>query len=133
MNFSEAHSNAAGLSYPTEATGYTRSASESVEANTEFVVISKFTVANGMIEQVKKAFRDRPHSVDETEGFRRMEVISPLNAPREIWLITFWRDEGSFRAWHHSHHYRESHQGIPKGLKLLPKSSEIRCFAGVSS
>ncbi len=97
-----------------------------------FVVLSKFAVANGMTSQIKTAFRDRPHKVDEADGFLRMEVISPLDASNEIWLITFWRDEACFKSWHHSHLYQESHAGIPKGLKLIPKSVNIRCFEGVS-
>lgn len=97
-----------------------------------FVVVSKFAVANGMTSQVKEAFCHRPHKVDCAEGFLRMEVISPIEDPDEIWLITFWRDEVSFKTWHHSHLYRESHEGIPKGLKLVPKSAGIRCFEGVS-
>jgi heme-degrading monooxygenase HmoA len=48
-------------------------------------------------------------------------------------LITFWRDEVSFKTWHHSHLYRESHAAIPRGLKLVPKSAAIRYFEGVSS
>ena len=98
-----------------------------------FVVISQFTVANGMTSEIKEAFRNREHKVDSTDGFLRMEVISPLDNPSEIWLVTFWRDEASFTAWHHSHSYRESHRGIPKGLKLVPKSASIRRFEGVSS
>ena len=98
-----------------------------------FVVISQFTVANGMTAEIKEAFRNREHKVDGSDGFLRMEVISPLDNPSEIWLVTFWRDEASFTAWHHSHSYRESHRGIPKGLKLVPKSASIRRFEGVSS
>lgn len=98
-----------------------------------FVVISKFAIANDLTPQVKEAFSNRPHFVDEVDGFLRMEVISPIDDPKEIWLITFWRDETSFKAWHRSHLYRDSHEGIPKGLKLIPKSTTIRCFEGVSS
>ena len=99
----------------------------------DFVVISKFVIANDMSLQVKEAFRNRPHKVDDAEGFLRMDVISPLDDPNEIWLMTFWRDESSFRTWHRSHQYHESHAGIPKGLKLKPKSVTIRCFEGIAS
>ncbi len=102
-------------------------------SNSHFVVVSKFTVANDMTAEIKEAFRNRPHKVDSADGFLRMEVISPVDDLNEIWLITFWRDEPSYKTWHHSHLYRESHQGIPKGLKLVPKSAGIRCFEGVSS
>lgn len=98
-----------------------------------FAAISRFTIANGMTAEVKVAFRTRPHLVDNAAGFRRMEVISPVDRPEEIWLITFWEDEGSFRIWHRSHLYRDSHKGIPKGLKLVPGETEIRHFEHVAS
>ena len=98
-----------------------------------FVALSKFVVANGMMAEVKTAFRARPHLVDNSAGYLRMEVISPLDRPEEIWLITFWRDEESYRAWHHSHLYHDSHRGIPKGLKLVPGETQIRGFEHVAS
>lgn len=98
-----------------------------------FVALSKFTVANDMTGQVKQAFVERPHLVDEAPGYVRMEVISPLDNPDEIWLITYWRDEESFKVWHHSHSYHDSHKGIPKGLKLVPKSWSVRHFEYVAS
>jgi heme oxygenase (mycobilin-producing) len=98
------------------------------QAGTEFIALSRFAVANGMADQVKEAFIHRPHLVDDAPGFLRMQVITPQDDPREIWLFTYWRDEASFKGWHRSHMYHESHRGIPKGLKLIPKSTNLRCF-----
>lgn len=98
-----------------------------------FLALSKFRVANGMSADVRRAFVDRPHLVDSAAGFIRMEVVSPKDDPDEFWLLTWWTDEKSFESWHHSHMYRESHQGIPKGLKLDPSATEIRLFEQVSS
>jgi heme-degrading monooxygenase HmoA len=95
-----------------------------------FVALSRFTVGNTMTAEVKQAFR--LHLVDTAPGFRRMDVISPLDAPDEIWLITYWDDAEAFQSWHHSHHYRDAHRGIPKGLKLVPHSAEVRYFEHVS-
>lgn len=98
-----------------------------------FVVLSKFVVANGMTEQVKRAFADRPHLVDNAPGFVRLDVISPLDNVDEIWLITYWEDEASYRTWHRGHAYHASHCQIPNGLKLVPKSAQVRCFEHVGS
>ena len=98
-----------------------------------FVAISKFTIANEMVVDVKKAFLERPHLVDHAPGFFRMEVISPIDQPAEIWLITYWQDESSFKVWHRSHEYHASHDRIPKGLKLVPKSWTVQHFEYVSS
>ncbi len=107
--------------------------SEAAGAASGFVALSKFVVANGVTASVKAAFRHRPHLVDEAPGYLRMEVLSPSERPEEIWLVTFWTDEASFRAWHHSHLYHESHRGIPKGLKLVPGETEVRTFEHVAS
>lgn len=93
-----------------------------------FVVISRFSIANDMIAEVITAFQNRPHRVDGAPGFIRMEVMSPIDRPEEIWLKTYWQDETSYSRWHASHAYHESHAGIPKGLKLVPGSTSIRSF-----
>jgi heme oxygenase (mycobilin-producing) len=98
-----------------------------------FVALSRFAVANGMSVEVKTAFQKRPHLVDHAPGYVRMDVISPKDMPNEFWLITYWESEEAFRIWHHSHTYHESHKGIPKGLKLIPSSTEIRHFEHIAS
>ena len=98
-----------------------------------FVALSSFVVANGMTDEVKAAFRARPHLVDDVAGFVRMEVLSPVERPEEIWLLTYWTDEASFQAWHHGHLYHESHAGIPKGLKLVRGETRLRHFNHVAS
>ena len=91
-------------------------------------VLSRFVVANDVTDTVKEAFLNRPHLVDQCPGFVRLEVLSPRDSPNEIWLLTHWQDETSYHRWHSSHLYRESHAGIPKGLKLVPSATQLRFF-----
>jgi heme-degrading monooxygenase HmoA len=98
-----------------------------------FVALSRFTIANDMAEEIKDAFISRPRLVENAPGFLRLDVISPVDNPQEVWLLTYWESEQSFTTWHHSHLYRDSHRGIPKGLKLVPKSVQLRFFDHVSS
>lgn len=98
-----------------------------------YVSISRFRVRNGMEGDVAHAFRERPHLVDHATGFIRMDVLSPAEEASEFWLVTYWTDEESFRRWHRGHAYRESHEAIPKGLKLDPAATELRGFRYVSS
>ncbi|MFC7000068.1 antibiotic biosynthesis monooxygenase family protein [Rufibacter roseus] len=97
-----------------------------------FIALSTFTIANDMAEAVKEAFLNRPKLVNEAPGFIKMQVISPTDNPQEIWLITQWTDEESYKVWHHSHLYHESHSGIPKGLKLVPRSAKVRFFEHIA-
>lgn len=96
--------------------------------NPTFLALSRFKVRNGMSSEVRDAFLQRPHLVDSADGFVRMDVVSPTGDDAEFWLLTYWRDENSFREWHRSHLYRESHAGIPPGLKLVPESTELLTF-----
>lgn len=98
-----------------------------------YVALSRFRIRNEMSEDVAAAFRERPHMVDAADGFVRMDVISPADDESEFWLITYWRDEASFRSWHRSHEYRDSHAGIPKGLKLDPAATQVRAFRYIAS
>lgn len=97
-----------------------------------FLAISRFAVANGMEDEVRVAFRQRPHLVDNAKGFIRMEVANPVDNDREFWLLTWWQEENDFRVWHESHSYRDSHVGIPKGLKLDPARTKILHFQVVA-
>jgi heme-degrading monooxygenase HmoA len=105
-----------------------------------FIALSKFTVDEGCdasgvshIARVKQAFRDRPHLVEDAPGFRKLEVFTPRGNANEIWLLTFWDDEASYATWHKSHLYHESHKGIPKGIRLVPRSTRIEYFDHVAS
>ena len=98
-----------------------------------YVAISRFRVRNGMEVEVADAFRNRPHFVENAPGYVRMEVLSPTEDASEFWLVTYWSDEASFRAWHHGHLFRESHAGIPHGLRLDPSATELRGFHYVAS
>ncbi len=91
-------------------------------------VLSRFVVGNDMDAEIKQAFILRPHIVDNAAGFLRMDVLSPEDMPKEIWLMTYWVDIESYRTWHKSHAYHESHAGIPKGLRLVPGSAALRIF-----
>lgn len=98
-----------------------------------FVALSKFVIANEMADEVKTAFKQRPHLVENCAGFIRLDVISPCENPNEIWLITYWDNEQSYQTWHRSDAHRQSHQDMPKGLKLIPTETKLRFFNYICS
>lgn len=102
-------------------------------ASATFLALSKFRIRNGLANEVRNAFLARPHRVDDAEGFVRMDVVSPTTDDAEFWLLTYWTDESSFKRWHQSHLYRESHAGIPKGIKLAPEATELLTFRYITS
>jgi heme-degrading monooxygenase HmoA len=97
-----------------------------------FIALSTFTIANGLVSEVREAFKNRPHMVDGAPGFVRMDVISPQENPDEIWLMTYWEDQPSFQEWYKSHQYQDSHKSIPGGLRLVPGSTKVKYFDWLS-
>lgn len=96
-----------------------------------FAAISRFEIENDMEEAVKNAFINRPGLVENHPGFKRLDVISPVDNPAEIWLITYWSDKETFEKWH-KNHLKDSHKMIPKGLKLKSRSFSLQYFEHVS-
>jgi len=84
-------------------------------------VISRFRVRNGMEEEVRQAFLNRPRFVEKVPGFLGLDVLTDAADPSVFLLLTRWSDEESFSAWHSSEAHHESHVFMPKGLKLDPK------------
>ena len=68
-----------------------------------FVAVSVFEVANDKDDAVADAFQNRPHLVDNEQGFLSMEVLRNQESPGIFWLITRWTDEESYRSWHRGH------------------------------
>lgn len=97
-----------------------------------FTAISRFEVGNNMEDEVREAFKNRPGLVEDADGFVGLNVISPKENPSEFWLITHWENEESFHHWH-KHHRSESHQQIPKGLKLVKRSFSLDYFDHITS
>jgi len=93
--------------------------------------LCRFVVASGIEAELKAAFRECPNLVDRAAGFVCREVPCPLERPQEICLPTHWRHASGRRAWHHGHADRDSHRGIPKGLKLVDRDTTIREFDAV--
>lgn len=97
-----------------------------------FLAVSRFVITNEMSDEVRAAFLQRPHCVDDAPGFIRMEVANPTGDRNEFWLLTWWRTESDFQNWHKSPAYRHSHQNIPKGLKLEPTQTQMMYFQVVA-
>jgi signal transduction histidine kinase len=89
------------------------------------LAVSRFRVANGLEGEIREAFLNRPHLVDSASGFLGMETFTDAGDRSLFYLVTGWTDVESFRAWHRSDAHHLSHAGIPRGLKLDPRYTEV--------
>ncbi len=89
------------------------------------IAMSSFRVANGMEDEVEQAFRNRPRLVEGTRGYLGMETFTDNKDKALFHLITRWTDSDSYRTWHRSAAHHQSHEFIPKGLKLDPACTRV--------
>jgi len=89
------------------------------------LALSRFRVKNGMEGAVREAFAQRPRQVEGATGFLGLEVYTETAAPAGFVLVTRWRDEASYRAWHDGPDRDASHGLIPLGLKLDPVGTSL--------
>ena len=102
-------------------------------------VISRFRVRNGLEQEVRRAFLDRPRLVEKAAGFCGLDVLTDTANPTVFLLLTRWMDESSFQAWHRSEAHHQSHALMPQGLKLdatftsLTIGNSIEAPAGIQT
>jgi len=89
------------------------------------VVMSRFRVINGMEGDVERAFINRPRLVEAAPGFLGLETLVDHNDPCVFYLVTRWSDVEAFQRWHGGAAHRESHQFIPRGLRLDPAFTAV--------
>lgn len=82
------------------------------------LAISRFRISNGTQSTVAEAFANRVGLVDDQPGFLGMEVFTDTGDDALFYLVTRWTDQASFDSWHHSDAHRQSHRGMPRGMKL---------------
>jgi len=92
------------------------------------VVLSRFTIANDMAEEVRFAFRQQPQLVRSSRFSWHGGYESDRQSGGSM-AFTRCRDEQSYSDWHKGHEYLESQKGIPKELKLVPVCTEIKLMA----
>jgi heme-degrading monooxygenase HmoA len=97
------------------------------------LAVSRFRVANGLADDVRRAFLARPRRVDAARGFLGLETFVDARDAATFVLVTRWSDEPSFRAWHASPEHHRSHERIPRGLKLDATATELRILGRIEA
>lgn len=97
------------------------------------LAVSRFKVGNGMEADVRAAFLARPRLVDDAPGFLGFEVFTDAEEPSTFYLVTRWTDRDAFERWHHSDAHRQSHGGIPRGLKLDARQTRLVCLTRIDA
>ena len=88
-------------------------------------VISRFCVPNGLDEPGGKAFLVWPRPVETVNGLYGIEVLT-VDPSRSMFLvITRWKTEAEFRAWHGTEAYHHALESIPEGVSLDASFTQI--------
>lgn len=71
------------------------------------VKVNAMQIPEGQGDEFLDRFSRRPHNIEKVDGFEGFTVLRP-NDERGTWLVvTRWRDEAAFDAWHGTRPHRD--------------------------
>jgi len=80
-----------------------------------FVTVSGIAVPAAGAAALELAMRDRLHAVDRRPGFGGLQVWRPVRAGDPYRMVTWWKDEETFREYMRSTAHDASHARTPAG------------------
>jgi heme oxygenase (mycobilin-producing) len=90
-----------------------------------YVSLSRLRVGDGRADELVTAFRGRAHLVDDADGFVDLEVWRSDRDPRELVMVSRWRDRAAFTAYMKSDAHRASHGRIDPDLDAAIKLERL--------
>ncbi|MCS7264094.1 MAG: antibiotic biosynthesis monooxygenase [Armatimonadetes bacterium] len=87
----------------------------------QFVTAFSVEVEEGQEKEFIERFRRRTRLIDKAKGFKGVYVLQHTQASNKFMVVTFWRDEASFRAWVNSEEFKKAHAegGVPTKMTQL--------------
>lgn len=76
------------------------------------VVSNRIPVAKGQEEAFEARFKGRARLVEQSPGFRRLEILRPMKSDYYI-VLTYWENGQAFLDWTESAAFREAHANRP--------------------
>ncbi len=86
-----------------------------------FVTVFTVEVQEGHEKEFVERFQKRLRLIDKAKGFKGMYVLQHTQTANKFLVVTFWKDEASFRDWVNSEEFRKAHAqgGVPtKAMQL---------------
>jgi len=87
----------------------------------QFVTAFNVEVEEGHEKEFIERFQKRARLIDKAKGFKGVYVLQHTQTDNKFLVVTFWKDEASFRAWVESEEFRKAHAegGVPtKAMQL---------------
>lgn len=81
----------------------------------QFVTAFSVEVEEGHEKEFIERFQKRARLIDKAKGFKGVYVLQHTQNDNKFLVVTFWKDEASFRDWVNSEEFRKAHAegGVP--------------------
>ncbi len=81
----------------------------------QFVTVFTVEVQEGHEKEFIERFQRRARLIEKAKGFKGMYVLQHNQTANKFLVVTFWKDEASFRNWVESEEFRKAHAegGVP--------------------
>lgn len=89
--------------------GQTKTSEPQKDEPPQFVTVFTVDVQEGHEKEFIERFQKRARLIDKAKGFKGMYVLQHTQTANKFLVVTFWKDEDSFRAWVNSEEFRKAH------------------------
>ena len=92
-----------------------------METPSEFVAINFIQCDEDYKNRFEELFTSRAHAIDAMAGFKNMQVLKLKDNSGDYLVVSYWKDEMSFRKWTGSPEFLEGHKRAFADLELAKK------------
>ncbi|MEO0295641.1 MAG: antibiotic biosynthesis monooxygenase, partial [candidate division WOR-3 bacterium] len=91
-----------------------------------FIAINRIFVKDEFKKEWEERFKRRKRLVEKKKGFRKMEVLKPLEG-NDYLVVTYWETKEDFLNWVNSEDFKEAHKDSPPSEFFL-KQNEFSIY-----
>ncbi|HEX4344007.1 MAG TPA: antibiotic biosynthesis monooxygenase family protein [Solirubrobacteraceae bacterium] len=81
-----------------------------------YISVSRLRVDSSHSDELIAAFRDHSRLVEQSDGFVDLQVWRSDRDPRDVWMVSRWRERSCFTAYMRSDEHARSHTRISPQL-----------------
>jgi len=89
-----------------------------------FVAINNISCQDHYKPRFEELFKSRIKAIDKMPGFIFMNVLKPVNGEGNYLIVSYWKNEDSFKDWTKSSNFIEGHKRGFEDIKLAKEKNE---------
>ncbi len=89
-----------------------------------FVAVNFISCKEHYKTRFEELFKSRIKAIDKMPGFIFMNVLKPINNQDDYLIVSYWKNEDSFKSWTKSANFIEGHKRGFEDIKIAKENNQ---------